>query len=118
MAAGSGRDVGEEDRASLPVPEEAREQPGRLCLPADEFGLAAFADDRGAAVGKVEVLDVEDQDLVGSGGGLVEEPPEGFLPQRMIGVEERSQFDFWDGSAPVAGGLVGPEAASFQAGGG
>jgi len=48
----------------------------------------------GAAVGEIEVLDVEVKDLVGSGGGFVEEPHRVFFPQRVVAVEEGSQFGF------------------------
>jgi len=37
---------------------------------------SALGADRCAAVVEVELLDVEGEDLVGAGGGLVEHPPE------------------------------------------
>lgn len=79
LTAMSRRNVGEEDRSAFSVPEEAWKEPGGLRLPADQLGRSTLADDHGAAVGEVQVLDVQSEDLVCSGGGFVEEPPEGLL---------------------------------------
>jgi hypothetical protein len=48
------------------------------------FGVAALGADRGAAGVQVEVFDVQRQHLARTGGGLVEHPPQGLLPQRHV----------------------------------
>ncbi|MGH9120586.1 MAG: hypothetical protein ACRDYC_01350, partial [Acidimicrobiales bacterium] len=53
-------------------------------------------------------------DLACSGGGFVEEPPQGLVPEGMVGVEEGSQFGFGDGSGPGVGVAVDPVAAPFE----
>lgn len=50
---------------------------------------------RAAARGEVQVLDVQAEDLLRAGGGLVEHPPQRFLPQ----------VDFTPGDEPVHGRL-------------
>src|SRR5664280_462566 len=50
----------------------------------------------------VQIGDVEGEDLAGAGGGLIQQPPQGLLPQRVVGVEEGEQLGRGDGSG--AGG--------------
>ena len=57
--------------------------------PADPFGVAALGPDRGAAGVQVEVFDVQRQDFAGAGGGFVEHPPQGLLPQRNVAAGQR-----------------------------
>ena len=51
------------------------QQPGQQVrgpgVPVDELGIAALGADRRPALLEVEVLDVEVEDLAGSGGGLI-----------------------------------------------
>ena len=47
----------------------------------EEDAGAVVAESGAASGGEVEVFDVEGEDLVGAGGGLVEQSPQGFLPQ-------------------------------------
>jgi hypothetical protein len=51
------------------------QQPGQQVrgpgVPVDELGTAALGADRRPALLEVEVLDVEVEDLAGSGGGLI-----------------------------------------------
>jgi hypothetical protein len=45
-----------------------------------------------------KIGDVEGEDLAGAGGGLIQQPPQGLLPQRVVGVEEGEQLGRGDGS--------------------
>jgi hypothetical protein len=48
------------------------------------------------AARKVEVGDVEREDLARAGRGLVEHPPQGLLGQRMVGSEECEELALVD----------------------
>ena len=98
LAGGCGGDVGEEQRAGAPAVQVSGQQPGGLGLPADDLGPAALADYHGAPGSQVQIGDVEGEDLAGAGGGLIQQPPQGLLPQRVVGVEED------DERAATAGG--------------
>jgi hypothetical protein len=52
---------------------------GRCRCPSAPIDLAAFGADGCSAVGEIELLDVEREDLRGACGGLVEHPPQRFL---------------------------------------
>ena len=88
--AGPGAAFGEKHRPGLAAADEAGQQVRGARAPADPFGVAAFGADRGAAGIQVEVFDVQRQDLAGAGGGLVEHPPQGLLPQRHVAAGEYS----------------------------
>jgi hypothetical protein len=105
--------LGQEHRSGLPAAQQAGQQAGGAGAPVDPFGVAAFGADRGAAGVQVEVFDVEGQDFAGPGGRLVEQPPEGFLPQWHVAAGQRA-FDRRAGHRP---GGVGRFAAPFAAGG-
>ncbi|MEU6718994.1 hypothetical protein ABZ897_46660 [Nonomuraea sp. NPDC046802] len=75
---------------------------------------ATLAGDAGAAELQVEVLDVEGEDFLGAGGGVVQEPPEDSFAQRVRGVgEQRLQPSARDGAVAAAAGF-----AALQAPGG
>jgi hypothetical protein len=57
---------------------------------------AALGADPGALVVRVQVADVQGEDLLGAGGDLVEHPPQGLLPQP----------DAWQVEQPLTGGGV------------
>jgi hypothetical protein len=46
--------------------------------------------DPGPPVGQIQVLDVQGQQLVGAGGGLIQQPPLGSLAQREIAADKQS----------------------------
>ena len=48
-------------------------------------GVAAFGTGPGLPVGQVQVADVQAEDFVGAGGGVVQQPPQRPLPQRDVG---------------------------------
>jgi hypothetical protein len=54
--------------------QQAGQQPRGRRFPADVLGTTALAEHHGAAAGKVEVGDVEREDLVRAGRGLIEHP--------------------------------------------
>jgi hypothetical protein len=68
--------------------QQAGQQTGGCGFPTDEFGAGVFADHEGAAAGQVEVVDVEGEDFAGAGGAVIEQPPQCFVPQRMLGGQE------------------------------
>jgi hypothetical protein len=71
----------------------AREQSGRCRLPADRLSVATLADHHRSLVGRVEVLDIEQEDLLGPGRGLVEHAPQQPFPQTVVRRgEERLEF--------------------------
>jgi hypothetical protein len=53
---------------------------------------------------QVEVLDVQRQDFGGTGGGLVEHPPQGLLLERDVAAGQQPV----DGGLDDRAGLVGP----------
>src|SRR5664279_2622045 len=80
----AGAAFGEEHRAGFAAADEAGQQVGGAGAPVDPFGVAALGADRCAAGVQVEVVDVQCQDLAGAGGGLIQQPPQGLLPQRHV----------------------------------
>jgi len=85
--------------------QQTGQEAGGFRFPADQLGPTAFADHHGSAVGQVQVLDVEGEDLAGAGGGLVQQPPQGLVPQRVGGGQEGQQLSL--GYGPGAG-VIGP----------
>jgi hypothetical protein len=84
-----------------------------LVSPADDLGPAALADHHGAPARRVQIGNVEGEDLAGAGGGFVQQPPQGLLPHRVVGVEEGEQLGRGDGPGawrarpdPTGGGGV------------
>src|SRR4051794_19468062 len=74
----------------------------------------ALGNDAGAAEFQVEVFDVEGEDFLGSGGGVVQQPPQQSFAQGVGGGgEERLQPGGRDVAVAVAG-----EFAALQAAGG
>jgi hypothetical protein len=69
------------------------------------FDGAARGTDGGAAVLRVEVFDVEGEDLGDTGGGLVEHPPQRLLAQRDVAARQQPlDLGFADGlSSPRRG---------------
>jgi hypothetical protein len=57
---------------------------GGAGLPQDHVDRVALAAAFGAAVAQIQLVDVEGEDLVGAGGGLIEHPPQGSLPRAEI----------------------------------
>ena len=88
-AGGAGAALGQEHRSGLAAADKAGQQVRGAGAPADPFGVAALGADRGAAGVQVEVVDVQRQHLAGAGGGLVEHPPQGLLPQRHVTTGQR-----------------------------
>ncbi|MET7462976.1 hypothetical protein [Nonomuraea sp. NPDC005501] len=78
---------------------------------------AAFAGDAGAAEVGVEVLDVEGEDLLCSGGGFVEHPPQQPFSQGVAKVgEQRFQPGLRDGAVLAPGGFAALQAAGWVGG--
>lgn len=70
-----------------------------------------------AAELSVEVIDVEGQDLFGSGGRFVQETPQESFPQRVAAVDAQFlQPDEGDGAVAAVGGLA-PARAAGRVGG-
>ncbi|MGH2918992.1 MAG: hypothetical protein ACRDLS_10410 [Solirubrobacteraceae bacterium] len=78
--AGRGRRL-EKHRAGAAAGDQARQQPRAAGAEEQPVDVAALEACTGAFGGDVEVLDVQAQDLVGAGGGLVEQPPQGAFAQ-------------------------------------
>ncbi|WP_162794613.1 hypothetical protein [Nonomuraea lactucae] len=69
------------------------------------------AGDAGAAELQVEVFDVEGEDFLGAGGGVVQEPPQDSFAQRVGGVsEECLQSGARDGAVAAAGAVAALQA--------
>jgi hypothetical protein len=76
--------LGEEEWSGAASGAEPGEQVGGVGVPVDLAGDACFAGDRGGFGWQVKVGDVEGEDLVGSGCGVIGQAPEGFLAQREV----------------------------------
>src|SRR5664279_3836078 len=64
-----------------------------------------------------QIGDVEGEDLALARAAVwYSKPPQGLVPQRVVGVEEGEQLGRGDGSGADVRGPVGPGAAAFQAG--
>ena len=74
--AGLGRRLRQEHRAGAAAGDQAWQQPGAARAEEQPVDVAALGARAGALGGDVEILDVQAQDLVGAGGGLVEQPPQ------------------------------------------
>jgi hypothetical protein len=66
-----GPPAGEEDRSAGASVDHPWQQVSGVGVPVDLAGDAAFAGDGGRLVLQVEVVDVEAEDLLGAGGGVV-----------------------------------------------
>ncbi len=67
-------------------------------------GVAAFGPGPRLPAGEVEVADVQAEDLLGAGGGVIQQPPQRPLPQRHIGAcPEAFQLGQRDGPGVVLG---------------
>ena len=78
------------------------------------LGVAAFGDCAGAFVVQVDVLDVEGEDFLRAGGGLVQQPPQALLPDGdVLAAEQPLKGGVGDGL-----GAVGFLRAPLQAGAG
>ena len=73
--------AGEEHRSGAAAGDQAWQQLGAARAEERPVDVAALGACAGAPGGDVEVLDVQAQDLVGAGGGLVEQPPQRALAQ-------------------------------------
>lgn len=89
----------------------AGQEAGGLGLPADQLGPASLADHHGPPAWQVEVGDIEGQGLVGSRCGLIQQPPQGLVPQRMVGTEEGDQLVGADGPGSGVGVAAGSSGA-------
>lgn len=74
--------VGEEHRATAPPGEVAGQQPGGASLPGDLVDRSALAAYHRAPVGPVQVGDVQQQYLLGAGGGFVQQRPQRAFSKR------------------------------------
>ena len=91
------------------------QQSGGPGLPADEFGPAAFAGDDSPPAGHVQVGDVEGEDFAGPGRALIQQPPQGLVPQRVFRGQEGEQLVGGDGAATGVRLPVESLPVSFQA---
>jgi hypothetical protein len=82
--------VSQEHRAAVAPSDQAGDEASACGLEVEPFEVAALGAHSGAAVVEVEILDVDPEDLAGAAGGLVQEPPEGSLPQREATAREYS----------------------------
>jgi hypothetical protein len=71
----AGAAICEEHRAGPAPLEQAGQEPGSRGLPDDHVDSVALAANLSAAVGQVQFVDVEGEDLTGAGGSLVQQPP-------------------------------------------
>jgi hypothetical protein len=67
----------------------------------------------GPPVGQVQIRHVQGQELVGAGGGLIQQPPQGSLPQREITAGEQP-LELAAGEGP---GAVDLDAVTFKVAG-
>lgn len=95
VLAGPGSAVGEEDWPAGAVADEAGQQPGGARVPVDVLedvfvvgdpaaagaGFGALGLHRRGAAREVEVFDVELEQFLGAGAGLVQHPPQRLLAQ-------------------------------------
>jgi hypothetical protein len=107
---GPGWPAGGEHRAGAAF-QQSGKQRGGAGRPGDPLDLAALAGHAGAAVGEVEVGDVEREDLAGAGGRLVQHAPQRLVPQRR----RRGEDLLYSGAREGAGG-VGPDAPVLKRG--
>ncbi len=111
-AGGCGAAIGEEQRPGLTSGDDAGQQTSGAGLKVQPFGVTAFGDRPGALVVQVEVLDVEGEDFLRAGGGLIQQPPQALLPDGdVLAAEQPLQRGVGDGL-----GAVGSLWAPFQAG--
>ena len=88
-----GQAVGEEQWSPGPSADYPGEQVGGVGVPVDLAGDPALAGDGGGFVLQVEVADIEAEDLVGAGRGVIRQPPQRFLPHGQVGpVPQRFQL--------------------------
>lgn len=100
--AGRGWPLGEEQRPTDSPGDDLGQEPCAAAGEVDHVGVAAFAADDGSASGGVQVLDIEVEDLVGSGGAFVEEAPEAAVADGGIsGGEEPVEVLLRQGLAVV-----------------
>ena len=116
-AGGSWFAVGEEQRSAgaaraVGKPQQPWEEVGGAGAPVHPFGLAAFGADGRSAVGEVELLDVEREDLGGARGGLIQHPPQRLLAQRDLAAGELAV----DRSLGQVAGVVGVLGAALAVG--
>ena len=76
--------VAEEERSAGALAEVATQEMRGVGVPVDLAGLPAFADHDGGFGVWVEVFDVEFEDLLRPGGGVVEQPPQCLVPDRDV----------------------------------
>jgi hypothetical protein len=94
--------VGQEHGPMGAAGEQARQDAGGAGLKVDELEISSLRADPSALVRKVEILDVERQNLAGTPGGLIEQPPERLLTQRhRLAGEEALEHRIGDRSRPV-----------------
>lgn len=60
------------------------------------------------------MIDVEGEDFAGAGGGVIEQPPQCFVPRRMLGGQEGQQLGLGDGTGAGVVVAVSTQAVSFQ----
>jgi hypothetical protein len=103
----------QEDRPVGPAGQQAGEQLGRPGLPEHPLDRATLAADPGPPVGQIKVRHVQGQQLVGASGGLIQQSPQGSLPQRKIAAGKQPlQLTAGEGS-----GAVDLNAATFKVAG-
>lgn len=85
----AGLAFGQEYRAALAAADEPGQQARGAGGPVHVLGVAAFGDHAGAAGVEFQVLDVQGQEFGGAGGGFVEHPPQGFLPQGDVAAGQQ-----------------------------
>jgi hypothetical protein len=101
----------QEDRSAGPAGQQAGEELGRAGLPEHPLDRAALAVDPRPPVAQIQILHVQGQQLVGAGGGLIQQSPQGSLPQREIAANKQP-LELATGEGPSA---VDPLPATLQA---
>jgi hypothetical protein len=93
--------LSQEQRATRASLQQPRQQPGGAGAPDDDVGGAAFPAHLRLAVGEVQVRHVQGEDLVRPGRGLIQHPPQGFVPQRHV-VTGQQPLEVSTGKSPAA----------------
>lgn len=98
----------EEERPSSPVANQLREQPRRAGLEVQPVQVAALASHPQAFVVQVHVGDVGAEDLLGPGGGLVQQAPQALLPDRDVAAPETPLQEGGGDGLGAVGGFAAP----------
>ncbi|MGW1737357.1 hypothetical protein ACWCPQ_00945 [Nocardia sp. NPDC001965] len=93
--------VGQEQRPGPAPGDQPGKQPRGSGLPVDDVAGAALAGDGRAPVHGIEIGDVESEDLLHAGRGLVQHRPQHPLPQRSIPAQQLAHLGRGHGLAVV-----------------